>query len=314
MRVGVQHPGARRAGEQEAHEELAVVVALLLRPLADDRGQRRGALQPLGDQHLVADRDHVRDHDVGVVAERVRERPLRLRLEGVVELVLRAGLELLHQRPDLDAGDQRADRAGEPGELTEVGLEGLAGSGVLHLHRDVAAVTPAALVHLADARGRGRAAVEPDQVVPPVGTQVLLDLVAHRLRRHRRRGVLEPGQLRAVRRDHLVRQRGLEDRHRLAELHRPALELAERAEQLLGRPLLDLAHHRLGAPPAQPLAEPDRAAAGVPQGQRRKPRGPRDGLARELGHGSILPDPPIDPRAAAARADDRRAGRRAHPA
>ena len=54
VRVGVQHAGARRAGEQEPHEQLAVVVALLLGALADDRGQRVRALQPLGDQHVVA--------------------------------------------------------------------------------------------------------------------------------------------------------------------------------------------------------------------------------------------------------------------
>ena len=41
----------------------------------------------------------------------------------------------------------------------------------------------------------------------------------------------------------LVGQRRLEDRHRLAELHRPALELAEGAEELLGGALLDLGQH-----------------------------------------------------------------------
>ena len=60
MRVRVQHAGACRASEQEAYEEVGVVVALLLRASGDHRGQRGGTVQPLGDEHGVADR-----HDVG---------------------------------------------------------------------------------------------------------------------------------------------------------------------------------------------------------------------------------------------------------
>ena len=74
MRVGVEHPGAAGALEEEAHEELAVVVALRLGALADDVGQRVRRLQPLGDQHLAADGDHGRHHDVGVVGEGLGER------------------------------------------------------------------------------------------------------------------------------------------------------------------------------------------------------------------------------------------------
>ena len=40
VRVGVQHAGARGAGEQEPDQQLAVVVALLPGALRDDRGQR----------------------------------------------------------------------------------------------------------------------------------------------------------------------------------------------------------------------------------------------------------------------------------
>ena len=115
------------------------------------------------------DRDHVGHHDVGVVAERLGEGALRLGLELVVELVGGARLHLLDQRLDVDAGDQRRRSVrAEPGELAQVGHQRLAGAGVLHLDRDLAPVVPAALVHLADRRGRGRAAVEPDQLVLPV--------------------------------------------------------------------------------------------------------------------------------------------------
>ncbi len=124
-----------------------------------------------------------------------------------------------------------------------------------------APVVPAALVHLADARRRGRAAVQPDELVLPVRAEALRDLVADGLGRHRRRGVLQPGELLAVGPGDLLGQRRLEHAQRLAELHRPALELAERPEELLGGPLLDVGQHRLRRRPAQSLAEPERACA-----------------------------------------------------
>ena len=218
------------------------------------------------------------------------ERPLRLGLEGVVELVVGAGLELGDQRLHVDARRHRADRAGQARELAQVAAQRVAGARVLHLDRHLAVVGPAAEVHLADRRGGGRPAVEPDQLVAPVGAEVGRDLVADGLGRHRWSGVLEPGQLGPVRRPELVGQRGLEHRHRLAELHRPALELAQGAEQLLGGALLDLGHHHVGVPAAQPLAEPERVPPGVPQGQRRQPRGARDGLPGQLGHIAIVTD------------------------
>ena len=114
--------------------------------------------------------------------------------------------------------------------------------------------------------------------------------LAHRAGRHRRRGVLQPGQLVAVRRRDLVGEGGLEHAQRLAELHRPALELAERAEQLLGGALLHLAQHDLRGTPAEPLAEPHRLPPGVAEGQRRQPRRTRGGLAGKLGHAAIVAD------------------------
>ena len=64
----------------------------------------------------------------------------------------------------------------------------------------------------------------------------------------------------------LVGQRRLEDRHRLAELHRPALELAQGAEQLLGGALLHLGQHRLGRGAADALAEPRAVRPAYPRG------------------------------------------------
>ncbi len=266
------------------------MVALLLRAALDHGGQRGGALEPLGDQHVLPDRDHVGYDDLGVAAERGGEGSLGLRLEGVVELVVGAGLELGDQRLHVDPGRHRPEGAGEAGELPQVAAEGVTGAGVLDLDRDLTVVGPATQVHLADRGGRGGSAVEPDQLVPPVGTEVGGDLVAHGLRRHRWSGVLQPRQLGPVRRPQLVGERGLEHRHRLAELHGAALELAEGAEELLGGALLDLAHDEVGVPAPEPLAEPERVAPGVPQGQRRQPRGARDSLAGQLGHVAIVAD------------------------
>ena len=128
-------PVRRRAVEQEGHEHSAVVVALGLGPLAHHVRQRVGAVHPLGDQHLPADRDDRRHDDVRVVGERLRVRRLRLGLEPVVELVGGSRLQLLDQRLDVDAGEGRRDPAGDPGELAQVGHQRLAGAGVLHLDR-----------------------------------------------------------------------------------------------------------------------------------------------------------------------------------
>ena len=52
---------------------------------------------------VLADGDDVGHHDLGVVAERLGEGPLGLGLEGVVELLVGAGLQLGDQRLDVDA-------------------------------------------------------------------------------------------------------------------------------------------------------------------------------------------------------------------
>ena len=284
MRVGVEHPGAVGADEEEAGEQLAVVVALLLGALADDVGQGVRRLEPLGDDGLAAHRDHVGHHVVGVVAERLGEGALRLGLERVVELFGGAGLELGDQRLDVDAGEDRGDAAGQAGDLAQVTHQRLAGAGVLHLDGHVATVAPPPLVHLPDARGGGRTAVEPDEVVGPVGAEVGGELVAHRLRRHRRGVVLEAGEVLPVRRRQLVGQGGLEHAERLAELHRAALELAQRLEELLGRALLHLGEHGVRRSAAQAAPEAHRRTTRVAQRQGGEAGAAGEGLARELGH------------------------------
>ena len=69
VRVRVQQPGPRRAGEQEPGEQDAGPVPFLLAAVADDPGQR-GAVHPLGDQYLAGGQDDPRHVDVGVAGVR----------------------------------------------------------------------------------------------------------------------------------------------------------------------------------------------------------------------------------------------------
>jgi hypothetical protein len=78
--------------------------------------------------------------------------------------------------------------------------------------------------------------------------------------RHRRRFLLQLDQSLPVRSGDLLRNRGLEHRQGLPELHRPALELAEDGEQLLGGALLEFGGDVVGGPSGQTLAETQRGA------------------------------------------------------
>ena len=78
----------------------------------------------------------------------------------------------------------------------------------------------------------------------------------HRAGGQRRRRLLQAGQGLAVGAGEVLGQGRLEDRHGLAELHGPALELAEHLEQLLSGARLDLGRHHLGGPPAEPRPSP----------------------------------------------------------
>ena len=108
--------------------------------------------------------------------------------------------------------------------------------------------------------------------------------------RHGRCGVLEFRQRRPVRAGHLLWQGRLEDAHRLAELHRPALELTEDRENLLGGALLNLRGDGVRRLPAHLLPETPRGATGV---RRRKGRDPNTASQRILGnfrHDAIVPE------------------------
>ena len=82
----------------------------------------------------------------------------------------------------------------------------------------------------------------------------------------------------------LLGQRRLEDGHRLPQLHRAALELAQHLEQMLGGALLDLGGDHVGGHAGDALAESQRRAPGEAQRQRRESGRPADGAAGDVGH------------------------------
>ena len=256
VRVRVQQPGPRGAGEQEPDEQDAGPVAVFLAAVTDDPGQR-GPVHPLGNQYLVGAQHHVRHVDVRVARVGISEHLLGHRLELVVELLGDPVLQFLEQRLDVQPGHEQAEQPPGPGQLVEVADQRAARARVLDLHRDPPAVVPDGLVHLADGgRGGGRVA-ELGKEVPPVLPEFPGQHLVHGARGQRRRGFLEPGQRGPVRPRDLRRQRRLEDGQRLAQLHGAALELAQDAEDLLGRALLDLLRDDLGRPAADTLPHPD---------------------------------------------------------
>ena len=92
---------------------------------------------------------------------------------------------------------------------------------------------PHGLVYLADGCGGSRHVVELREAIAPVGAEFLFENAVDLLGRQRGSGILKLGERRSVRASDILGQCGLEDAHRLAELHRPALELAQHAEHLL---------------------------------------------------------------------------------
>ena len=128
-------------------------------------------------------------------------------------------------------GKAGANPRGHAGELAQVGHQRLAGARVLHLDGHVAVPSVTASCHRPrwtcpiDAAAAG-APSSCTSRCSPVLAERAGDLGAHGAGRHRRRGVLQPCQLVAVRRGDRLRQRGLEHAQGLPELHRTALELA----------------------------------------------------------------------------------------
>ena len=65
VRIAVQPAGPHRGGHEQPHQQRPCPVAVGLRPLGDDPGQRRPVDQS-GDQHVVLHGHDVRHQDVGV--------------------------------------------------------------------------------------------------------------------------------------------------------------------------------------------------------------------------------------------------------
>ena len=161
--------------------------------------RQRGAVDPLGDEHVVGVDEHVGHEHVVVVAEGGREVPLVAGLEVVVELLAHPRLELVHDRLDVDARHPRPGHPGDPGDLVEVGHQGLGRPRVLDLDGDLAPVAPDPLVHLAD-RGRGgRHVVELDELgAGPARPELAGQDLVHPVGAHRRPGLLQLGEGGAV--------------------------------------------------------------------------------------------------------------------
>jgi hypothetical protein len=158
----------------------------------------------------------------------------------------------------------------------------------LDLDRDLATVRPLGAVHLSDRGGSRGLVVEVVELATPPRPELLGEDLVHGAGRHRRGGVLELRERRAVGSRELLGEGRLEDRQRLAELHRTALELAEDAEQLVGGASLQLGCHRLGGLAAQALAETEGGAAGDAERQPGEPGGAGDGVARKIVHEFIV--------------------------
>ena len=139
----------------------------------------------------------------------------------------------------------------------------------------------------------------------PAGAELLGHQPVHGGRRHRRRGVLQLGQRLAVGRRVLVRDRGLVDAQRLAELHRAALERAEHLEELLGGAALQFGGDLVAVPADQPLPEAEGGPPGGGQGQACQARRSAQGAPRDVCHLTIVT------KAVAGRRRARRRARRA---
>jgi len=154
----------------------------------------------------------------------------------------------------------------------------------LHLDGHGAAVCPHRPVDLADRCGCSRLVLEGSEAFAPVGAELAGQHGMHGAGGERRCGLLQPGEGLAVGTGEVLRQRRLEDRHGLAELHRPALELAEHPEQLLSGAGLDLRRHDLRGPAPDPLAQTDRHAPREPERQPGELDRASHCTAREFGH------------------------------
>jgi len=117
-----------------------------------------------------------------------------------------------------------------------------------------------------------------------LGRQHLVD----DLGRQRGGAVLQLGEHHPVGRRELLGKGRLEDRQRLPELHRAALELPQHLEELLGRAGLQLGGDELGRLAPHPLAEAEGGAPGEAQRQRGQLGRSGHGIARKVTHPVIV--------------------------
>ena len=172
VRVGVQQPGTDGRRVVEQREQIADAVAVGLRTVRDDPGERCAA-EPFGDDDLRRAGNHVRDNDLGVALVRRRERALRVGLQGVVELLGDAIAQFGQQGLDVQTGGEPAKQPGESGELGEVAHDSWARAGILDLDRYRTAIGPDSPVDLADACRGGGLIVELGEPFPPVPPELL---------------------------------------------------------------------------------------------------------------------------------------------
>ena len=209
--------------------------------------------------------DDVRDEDVGVVAVRQRERSLRGGLQRVVELLGHPGPQLGEQRLDVEARHERAEQPRQPASWLRSPISAWPAPGYCIFtatSRPSAQTARCTCPIDAAAAGCRRTTV----TCPPLPPELPGQHLVHGPRGHRRGGLLQLRQRLPVGARDLLGQRRLEDRHRLAELHRAALELAQHPEDLLGGAELDFPGDGLGGRPPTRLPTP--RAVRPPEGQR----------------------------------------------
>ena len=144
----------------------------------------------------------------------------------------------------------------------------MVGTGVLHFHRDVAAVVPHRLVYLADGRRGRRFVGEFLESVTPLGAQLVVEHAVHLGCGQWWGFCLELGESVTEGFAELLGDRRLHDRQRLAYLHGAALQLAQDGEQLLGGLLEHVCGNFITVPTCQPSAEPRRRPSCHPERKR----------------------------------------------
>src|ERR1700730_5470123 len=224
--------------------------------------------------------DYRRYVDVWVARVGVCERLLGSRFEVVVEFFGDPGAQFVDDGFLAEPGHERPEEPRCAAELGEVTEQGATGTRILNLDGDLAAVMPDGPVHLADRRGSGRGVVKFEEILAPGLAEVGRQHLMHGTSGQRRRGLLQLGQRGPVGSGDFRRQRGLEDGQGLAELHRPALELTEHPEDLLGGALLDLGGDDLAGPAAKPFSQPQGGPADQPGRKAGQLRSPRYSTAR----------------------------------